>query len=74
MGQLTHDEVRYHDPRLAIPHQNHPLTAPSQFFTKLADIFTTRKTKAHGAVFLTQKRRRNLLPKLSISLSLPTNN
>ncbi|KAK3906260.1 signal recognition particle 14kD protein-domain-containing protein [Staphylotrichum tortipilum] len=27
-----------------------------EFFTKLADIFTTRKTKAHGAVFLTQKR------------------
>ncbi|KAK3301499.1 signal recognition particle 14kD protein-domain-containing protein [Chaetomium fimeti] len=27
-----------------------------EFFTKLADVFTTRRTKAHGAVFLTQKR------------------
>ncbi|KAG7284136.1 hypothetical protein NEMBOFW57_010497 [Staphylotrichum longicolle] len=27
-----------------------------EFFAKLADIFTSRKTKAHGAVFLTQKR------------------
>ncbi|KAK4156434.1 signal recognition particle, SRP14 subunit [Chaetomidium leptoderma] len=27
-----------------------------EFFTKLADIFNSRKAKAHGAVLLTQKR------------------
>ncbi|KAK4246345.1 signal recognition particle, SRP14 subunit [Corynascus novoguineensis] len=27
-----------------------------EFFIKLADVFSTRKTKGHGAVFLTQKR------------------
>ncbi|KAK3305512.1 signal recognition particle 14kD protein [Chaetomium strumarium] len=27
-----------------------------EFFTRLADLFSTRKNKAHGAVYLTQKR------------------
>ncbi|KAK4236947.1 putative signal recognition particle 14kD protein [Achaetomium macrosporum] len=27
-----------------------------EFFAKLADLFNARKTKAHGAVYLTQKR------------------
>ncbi|KAK4041002.1 signal recognition particle subunit srp14 [Parachaetomium inaequale] len=27
-----------------------------EFFTKLADVFNTRKAKAHGAIYLTQKR------------------
>ncbi|KXX78539.1 Signal recognition particle subunit srp14 [Madurella mycetomatis] len=27
-----------------------------EFFSKLADLFTTNKAKAHGAVYLTQKR------------------
>ncbi|KAH6844872.1 signal recognition particle 14kD protein [Chaetomium sp. MPI-CAGE-AT-0009] len=56
MGHLTHDEVLSNPS--SQPHLTRliPLTNPSQFFTKLADVFTTRRTKAHGAVFLTQKR------------------
>jgi hypothetical protein len=35
---------------------------PPQFFTKLADVFNAPKTKGHGAVFLTQKRRTQATP------------
>ncbi len=53
--------TRYVNVTPALPfHTKTTPNHPTQFFTKLADIFTSRKTKAHGAVFLTQKRCKNL--------------
>jgi hypothetical protein len=40
-----------------------------QFFTKLADVFNAPKTKGHGAVFLTQKRRTQPHPTLTHELT-----
>lgn len=48
----------------SLPHQmlDPPTHQPPQFFTKLADVFNAPKTKGHGAVFLTQKRRTTTPP------------
>jgi len=62
MGQLTHDEVQSCHPRFITYRKRATNLLGSQFFAKLADIFTSRKSKAHGAVFLTQKRRKISIP------------
>lgn len=62
-SHLTHDEVCRPPPlpSLQIP-PGYVYSHILQFFDKLGELFKFRKGKDHGSVFLTQKRRKKLLP------------
>lgn len=54
---ISNEEVRYSP---SAPTRSIPVAAkliPAQFFARLKELFDARRTKDHGTVYLTQKRR-----------------